>query len=294
MNLAVITIAHGRHDHLALQQRGLAAGDRQPDQYLTVAMGDPHLRTATAHRTPQAQTLHVPVRDGHLPLAAARNAGARQALDRRAELLVFLDVDCVPGPATLARYAEVAEDGALWCGAVHYLPPPPAQGYALSSLPALAGPHPARPVPPDDAVQPGGDPDLFWSLSFAVTADTWRAIGGFHEGYVGYGAEDTDFARLARSAGADLRWVGGAPVYHQYHPVSRPPVEHLDDILRNGEAFQRRWGAGPCRGGSTPWNNCTWCAMTVRPTPGSAPERTRRVPVRSTAVVGPVVLEPEA
>ena len=33
-----------------------------------------------------------------LPLAHARNAGARHALRDGAELLVFLDVDCIPGP----------------------------------------------------------------------------------------------------------------------------------------------------------------------------------------------------
>jgi GT2 family glycosyltransferase len=248
MRLAVITTVRSRHRHLQLQQAGLAAGTRQADQYLVVAMDDPQLSDVTAHRHPQAQALHIPVRDGHLPLAAARNTGARHALEQKADLLVFLDVDCIPGPTTLERYAEAAEDGALLCGTVHYLPPPPPQGYPLGRLDSLAGPHPARPSPPPDTVLPAGDPDLFWSLSFAVTADTWRTIGGFHEEYVGYGAEDTDFGRTAHSAGVDLHWVGGAPAYHQYHPVSRPPTEHLDDILRNGAIFQRRWGTWPMQG----------------------------------------------
>ena len=40
-------------------------------------------------------------------------------------------------------------------------------------------------------------------------------------------------------------WAPDARAYHQWHPVSSPPVEHLDDILRNGELFARRWGRWP-------------------------------------------------
>ncbi|MFJ9885294.1 glycosyltransferase family 2 protein [Streptomyces sp. NPDC091287] len=37
-------------------------------------------------------------------------------------------------------------------------------------------------------------------MSFAATADTWHAIGGFCEEYEGYGGEDTDYGQRARSA----------------------------------------------------------------------------------------------
>ena len=93
-----------------------------------------------------------------------------------------------------------------------------------------------------------GPADLFWSLSFAVTAATWQRTGGFYEGFVGYGAEDTDFARTAQQAGAGLHWVGGADAYHQHHPVSTPPAEHLPDIIRNGAIFARRHGSWPMQG----------------------------------------------
>jgi len=42
--------------------------------------------------------------------------------------------------------------------------------------------------------------------------------------------------------------VGSARAYHQWHPVSDPPVEHLDDILRNGATFFERWGSWPMEG----------------------------------------------
>ena len=53
---------------------------------------------------------------------------------------------------------------------------------------------------------------------------------------------------LAADRGFAIAWVGGADAYHQHHPVSDPPVEHVDDILRNGEMFRRRWGHWPMGG----------------------------------------------
>ncbi|MGV9689176.1 glycosyltransferase family 2 protein [Streptomyces sp. NPDC003444] len=248
MRVAVITLVAGRHRHLALQQRGLAASDQAPDHYVVVTLDDPDAAGVVRDRRPAADVLPLARDAGRLPLAAARNAGARRALDAGADLLVFLDVDCVPGPTLLSRYAETARDGALLCGTVAYLPPPPPGGYRLDALPALAPPHPGRSVPADDEVLTGGDHRLFWSLSFAVTAPTWRRIGGFCERYTGYGGEDTDFGRTAAARDVDLWWVGGAPAHHQHHPVSRPPVEHLDDILRNGAVHRERWGTWPMEG----------------------------------------------
>ena len=89
---------------------------------------------------------------------------------------------------------------------------------------------------------------MMLALSFAVAADTWQRLGGFCEEYAGYGGEDTDLARSARARGIGLGCVGGARAYHQHHPVSSPPVEHLDDILRNGRLFHERWGEWPMTG----------------------------------------------
>jgi GT2 family glycosyltransferase len=248
MRTAVITLVAGRHRHLALQQDGLAAGSRLPDHYVLVTMDDPEAARLAGARTPTPDSLSVTVTRGRLPLAAARNAGARRALAHGADLLVFLDVDCVPGRRALERYAAHAADGALLCGPVSYLPPRPRGGYRLGTLPHLAAPHPARPAPAAGEVLRGGDHNLFWSLSFALTAGTWHRIGGFCEEYEGYGGEDTDFASSAAEAGVDVWWLGGADAYHQHHPVNDPPTRHLDDILRNGALYKRRWGSWPMRG----------------------------------------------
>jgi GT2 family glycosyltransferase len=248
---AVITIAAGRRAHLARQAAALEALDAA--DRVVVAMGDAAERErCRVAAGPDADVVRIDVAPLGLPLAAARNAGARRALERGAELLVFLDVDCLPGPALLTRYAHAAQaaPGDLLCGPVGYLPPSGPDGYPTDpvALAALATPHPARPVPPADALRPDGDHRLFWTLSFAVTAATWAAIGGFCEDYVGYGGEDTDFGQLARAAGVGLTWVGGAWAFHQHH-ATRPPAEaHAADILRNAALFRSRWGWTPMEG----------------------------------------------
>ncbi|MFD3327500.1 glycosyltransferase family 2 protein [Streptomyces sp. NPDC058701] len=248
MRTAVITLAAGRHTHLRLQQDGLLRGTRTPDHYVVVSMADPGIPDVVTGRNPVADVLTVPLEGGRLPLAAARNAGAGHALATGADLLVFLDVDCVPGAGLLDGYARAARDGSLLCGTVAYLPPRPAGGYRLDELADMAPPHPARPAPAQGQVVRGGDPRLFWSLSFSLTAATWKRVGGFCEEYTGYGAEDTDYAATAARRGVDLWWVGGAPAYHQYHPAESPPVRHLDDILRNGALYRTRWGTWPMEG----------------------------------------------
>ncbi|KRE92253.1 hypothetical protein ASG76_17525 [Nocardioides sp. Soil774] len=240
---AVVTVAHGRHDHLDRQRESLAASTTRFD-HVVVAMDD--LVLAAAEWCSAA----LPATPLGLPLAAARNRGAEVALARGATTLVFLDVDCLVSPTLLEGYAAAVADepATVWSGPVTYLDPPPAEGYDLTDLPRLDDPHPARPAPEPGVRVHDADPDLFWSLSFACSADAWRRTGGFCEDYVGYGGEDTDFARVVVGAGLDLGWVGAARAFHQWHPVSRPPVEHVADIVRNAEVFRGRWGATPMLG----------------------------------------------
>ncbi len=251
MRTILVTAVAGRHDHLRRQFDGLAQCDPAPELHVVVSMGDPGIEEmATESRVP---TTVVTCENDHpgLPIAEARNRGAQCALDRGADLIVFLDVDCIPSHGLVERYRRVALDpahrDALLCGPVTYLPPPPAGGYDLAELPATVNPHPARPAPAHEQVLDCTDYDLFWSLSFAVTAATWRHIGGFCTLYRGYGGEDTDLAQTACAAGVPMRWVGGADAFHQFHPISDPPVEHLADIAANATIFHRRWGWWPMR-----------------------------------------------
>ncbi|HEY2220786.1 glycosyltransferase [Actinomycetospora sp.] len=253
---AVITPVAGRAAHLRAQRAALATGDTVPDLHVIVAMGptgdlvDPGPGPAPDPDSgPRTVVVEIEVPDAGLPLAAARNLGAAEARRHGAELLVFLDVDCLPGTQLLTRYGEAArgDPDAVLAGPVTYLPPAPAGGWSAGALAQRRRPHPVRPDPaPGEVVD--GDHRLFWSLSFAVTTATWDRIGGFDESYLGYGAEDTDLGQRARAAGVDLRWVGGADAFHQHHPTSHPPLDKVDDVLRNGGRFAATWGWWPMEG----------------------------------------------
>jgi N-acetylglucosaminyl-diphospho-decaprenol L-rhamnosyltransferase len=197
--------------------------------------------------------LHVAPGPHGLRLAAARNAGADLAVSAGAELIVFLDADCVPGPELLDRYTAAAQlhPTAILCGPVTYLEPGVDVADA-ATLVAATRPHAARPSPAPGALEQatGDQYPLFWSLSFALTAAAWTSadMPRFDEGYQGYGGEDTDFAFALREAATPIFWVGGAHAYHQHHPTSSPPWQHLNDILRNGRRFADRWGTWPMTG----------------------------------------------
>lgn len=257
--VALVTIARGRHAHLTAQVAHLGRGARRPDRHIVVSMGDDEIAPLLSD-VPDTDVLRIDADPTRLPLAAARNAGAAAALADGADSLVFLDVDCLPGRRLIERYARVTSatddcDGpgeampVIWSGPVHYLPPLE-QGrtsYTDTDL-AMSRPHAARPVPEDDRLLDEPRLELFWSLSFALTATTWHRLGGFCEDYVGYGAEDTDLARVLRREGGRLTWVGGATAYHQHHPTTVPPIQHVAPIVRNANVFHRRWGDYPMLG----------------------------------------------
>ena len=274
---AVVTIVHGRHEHLRGQLWGLARQTSPADLHVVVAMGDGDVAGVVSDTrsfaaqgdrpTPPSLVVPVGLDEGdELPLARARNVGARAAIDAGADRLVFLDVDCIPSAPALERYAAVLDTAVLdtagrrddagtgsgpvvACGTVAYLPPVPhPSDYRTGGLADLAGPHPGRPAPHHGAVLVAHDLRLFWSLSFALTSSDWDRLGGFSEDYVGYGAEDTDFGQRLGAANGTMLWVGGAAAYHQHHPTDAPPVRHLTSIVRNANVFRDRWGWFPMEG----------------------------------------------
>ena len=262
MSVAVVTIAHGRHQHLGRQQRSLSRSGRVPDHWVLVSMSDPALGEWRVVDGIQPHVTPLEVDPSALPLAAARNLGARTAFGLGADVVIFLDADCLVAPELVAGYERIvrSEPHTIWSGPVTYLPAG-LDERALARPWLLDEPHPARPGPPPGEVLRDAEPDLFWSLSFALSKSAWGVSGGFDEEYVGYGAEDTDFAHRCRARGLGLGWVGDARAYHQHHPTQDPPVQHLEDLLRNGAIFHRHWGRWPMRG----WfEELEWLGM-VRP-----------------------------
>lgn len=262
--LAVVVIVHGRHEHLRRCLSSLADQVLPATRVVVVAMADDRagaLAEFTGAELGLPITLVAMDADpSRLPLARARNLGVAAADSAN---LVLLDVDCLADPFLLQRYADamssprppgLGSGPVVWCGPVTYLGPNARvdlPGSDPASTPRIdwqmvrshRAPHTARPDPAAGALVPGTDLRLFWSLSYAITAADHAAAGGFDEAYEGYGGEDTDFARRLGTTGGGICWVGGADAYHQHHPVSRPPVEHVEDIVRNAALFRARWGS---------------------------------------------------
>jgi len=238
----VITLVHGRSNHLANLIQGLERSSLIPDGLWIVHMNEiPGERTSRLFPINCRRVNNA----AGLPLAKARNSVV--AIDPAADW-VFLDVDCIPTQDLLAHYFDGLRErpDALHMGQVRYLPEDANRpGWNETMLYGEAAVHPLA--------QFRGGPGaalphhLFWSLNFACRADLFARIGGFDEGYRGYGGEDTDFAFRARQH--DVTVVdNSAMAFHQYHPTYDPPLNHFADIVANARRFYSRWGVWPMEG----------------------------------------------
>ena len=235
--VSVVTLAKGRPAHLRNVLLGLERQSQAPAEFIVAVMQD------APYDLPEVD---LPVRQilvpgTELPLAAARNRGVAAATG---DVVVFLDVDCIPAPDLVADYARgLAELDGLLMGEVLHLPERATAGdWTCEAFAAVAERHSDRRGPPAAGLEICHDYRCFWSLNFAIRRATFLATGGFDERYTGYGGEDTDFGKVLDQAGIPIAWMKGGLAYHQYHPHHMPPVHHLDSVVRNAELFEAKWG----------------------------------------------------
>lgn len=237
-SLSVLTLARGRAAHLANLVRGLSRQNVMPVELIVVVMQAEAYDALPDGPFPIRQ---IVLGDVGLSLSTARNRAAAEA---RGDFLIFLDIDCIPGPDALDDYREalLSFDGLLM-GEVMYLPKGAAgDDWQYDGFEAVCVRHSDRRGPPASGIETCNDYRCFWSLNFAIRRETFLASGGFDERFTGYGGEDTDYAKGFTLAGGRLAWLNGARVYHQYHPHHMPPVHHLHSVVRNAEIFEAKWG----------------------------------------------------
>lgn len=242
MGLSVLTIVRNRSGHLAQLVEGLRRSERTPDELIIVDMSDEPVTVGATGFPVRIDRFET---DG-LPLAAARNRAASLATH---DMLVFLDVDCIPMRRCIGLLADsLSEHDALLCADIRYLGPLDARSsWDEADLLQHGRAHPVR-VFPEAGVREETNPGLFWSLAFALRRSTFKALGGFDEAFTGYGAEDTDFGFRAAAGEQRLLFVGQAIACHQYHESYEPPVQHVADIVRNARQFHVRWKRWPMEG----------------------------------------------
>ncbi|OLT15632.1 hypothetical protein BJF80_09585 [Serinicoccus sp. CUA-874] len=159
--VAVVTVVRGEHGALLAQVDGLSASTWPPDVHVTLAVADRELnRNKLPIRSDRWETFIVS--GGALrraPRAAFRSSvmhACDVAMNAGAEVLVFIDVRCLPGPRLLQAYAEHATNSTqttpvLWSAAeAVQLDVPPGTVYPVSgglgslitSTPVLTHPSP--------------------------------------------------------------------------------------------------------------------------------------------------------
>jgi GT2 family glycosyltransferase len=161
------------------------------------------------------------------------------ALETGAELLVFLDGDCLPFRDLIARYRRAARAGEFCTGAVVFLDS--AATRALDEAAVRSGAH-ERALTLRERLRAL---DVHWrnvanfarrlerprirGANFAVSADLFRAVDGYDEVFGGYGKEDSDLRNRMRNAGAR-----GISLWH------RAFVAHLArDVVTRAGARER-------------------------------------------------------
>lgn len=240
--LSVLTLVHGRAQHLVNLIRGLEQSDVPPNELVIIHMNEAAVPRESKRFPIITRTLDTA--HARLPLAAARNVAAATARD---DHLVFLDVDCIPAPSFVAtHHAALHRDpAAIHQGCVRYLPQAiDFETETIDSLTALSSLHPLHADRIDGAPVPY---PLFWSLNFACHRDTFSRAGGFDDTYRGYGGEDTDFSFSAREK--DIRLLGSAALaFHQHHASYDPPLNHFADIVENARRFRDKWQEWPMLG----------------------------------------------
>lgn len=234
--IAVLTLVKGRHSALLNLIKGLSLTAYPALELIIVHMNEEVCELPATPFPVRSVSLFT---DEQLPLAKARNMAIANA---SAEFCIFLDVDCIPAVDFISLYASAfLKKNILWSGLVRYLKPGFPSDLTASELEKWSDKDPTR---GDLETLPY---ELFWSLNFGCSKTVFDKIGGFDERYKGYGAEDTDFSFTARKRGIELGLVQ-ATAYHQPHPSYDPPLNHLEDIVKNALVFYSKWHRWPMEG----------------------------------------------
>ncbi|MGB3151279.1 MAG: glycosyltransferase [Maribacter sp.] len=188
-----------------------------------------------------------------MPIAAARNLGAKYADNKN---FIFLDVDCIPSEGFYQTMeADLNSTNGLVMGLPRYM-----LGKTVDCLPwdmllSRSVLHPARPKV--CSLRKETCYELFWSLCFGISKTSYERIGGFDENFVGYGGEDTDFAKTAEQLSIPF-FLNAAVVYHQQHPIYVPPLNHLEAIVANSNYYYSKWGEWPMQDCLTDFTNMAY------------------------------------
>lgn len=245
--VSVLTITRNRTRFLENLLNGLARSSRLPDECIVVHMNE---YKQSLGRWPFPCYHYSCDSEVALPISKARNAAAKHATG---DVLLFLDVDCIPSRDLVSAYewATRMAPEAITMGKVNYLQAGATIDWSTcetaAAMRSQSKPHPDRNI---DAIAPlilESNYDLFWALSFCLRRSVFEQVGGFSECYLSYGGEDTDLAWKAKERAIPLLWVPSAVAYHQFHSSDVLPLHNFESIVHNAQVFYQRWHEWPMR-----------------------------------------------
>jgi len=298
--ITVITTCYGRNRHLYNLLSSLENSSVKPAEVIIVNDDADPERLANfslnIEKLPTTIESAVNKNDGtknvEFDIGHNRNLGALHATY---DALIFLDVDCIVAPTFIEQmYNKLMQHPhAILMGQPRYLIRPLTEKenvqlknnhLPFSLLDELSVYNPYRYnfdeaesasiTMEQTALKQTDDYGAFWSLCFAIDRQTFDKIGGFDIQYIGYGAEDTDFAFTARRLDIDF-YLTADIAYHQQHSVYRPPLNHLDSIIINANRFYQKWHCWPMTGWLSPFSDMGLIDWTVEQ---SSPIAVRRKP----------------
>ncbi|MCA1612640.1 MAG: glycosyltransferase [Acidobacteria bacterium] len=277
--LSLLTAYRARASHLGVLLPWLARvreSEGFTDFELILAEGDTHPAAEESVRPyPWARYLHVPM-ERVFNKALLINRAAEQA---RGDYLVVYDVDLLPAEGVLARHLALAQSAPhlLFAGYRVQLvePPSPETLPAARELLESLDDDDPRHICPEDQ----GGPTLNYLLSGArfgvcpyFPGALFRSVGGPHEGYAGWGAEDEDLVERVCASGLALVRSYDLLYFHLPHEQAQAgwyEPELIDANRRHLAGRRRARGRG-----------ARWCLNTpaARPARRRAPRGSRRAP----------------
>ena len=220
---SVAVVIPARNEGRAIHQLVKAVlAQRPPDTDLEVIIVDNESTDDTASRAREAgaRILPLPLRGGLGNPAAARNLAARSS---KADILIFLDADCMPDPGWLTALLNAHRRGEVVVGGPLEMPPDLPLSARADYYCGWYHVHGARPAGTVVSHPPG---------NLSVCRSHFMQTSGFIEdGPAAYAHEELRWQAEVRAAGRRIAFEPAAVVRH----FNRPGMANL--LRRN-----YRWG----------------------------------------------------
>lgn len=236
MKVALLITTYNRPDALNAVLDSAAQQCRLPDEVIICDDGSGIHTSKVVERWGD----RLPIRHAWMPDMGFRAARSRNlgVLCSEAEIIIFIDGDCLLPPFFISEHVALARPGYLLSGGRQLLTPGQTKSFFKKKL----------------SLSSIFDSIKFLRLPLGWLRDcypaNWKSvrtcnmslykmdivkIGGFDESYVGWGREDSDFVIRALRSGLSIRWGRLAVcVAHLYH------VESPRDLLHSNDSYFMR------------------------------------------------------